>query len=137
MPIHWESEYSVGIYKLDEQHKIFINLINQLHEANARHSTLATLKRIVANLESYTAMHFEDEERMLTQVGYFRLRSHRNAHNKFAFQLADFAKRIRGGETKAAVELANYLDDWLNDHLDKVDLLYVEFLKQRNIRPSL
>lgn len=137
MPIHWESEYSVGIFKLDEQHKIFINLINQLHDATNQRKTLVTLKRILRNLETYTSMHFKDEEHMLAQVGYFRLRSHRNAHREFSRKLETYTQKIIGGETDKAVKLANFLDDWLDSHLDTVDRLYVEYLKKRNIKPQL
>lgn len=137
MPIHWETEYSVGIPKLDEQHRIFIDLINKLHDANAHRGTFAALNRILDNLESYTAMHFQDEEHMLTDVGYIRLLSHRKAHRVFSRRLAEFTKQAKAGDRQAAILLANYLDDWLADHLDEVDRLYVEYLKKKKIKPVL
>jgi hemerythrin len=137
MPIHWETEYSVGILKLDDQHRIFIDLINKLHDANAHHRTLAVLNRILDNLDSYTSMHFKDEEHMLSQVGYIRLLSHRNAHRAFSRQLVKYAKQVKDGDRQAAVLLANYLDDWLDKHLDEVDRLYVDYLKKKKIRPVL
>ena len=61
----WNDEiYSVGIRKMDEQHKQLVGLINALHnQRDAKDRQF--IDKVFATLVQYTANHFGDEEKIL------------------------------------------------------------------------
>ena len=50
----WSDDFNVGIQEVDEQHKVLVSLLNQLHEAIREHHGKATSREILNRLAEYT-----------------------------------------------------------------------------------
>ena len=65
----WTPDLDTHIELVDEQHKILVRCINELHEANQRKDFEAEGK-IIEDLIRYTVEHFSDEEKLMDDAGY-------------------------------------------------------------------
>ena len=86
--VEWEDKYSVGIKKIDNQHKKLIEIINRLYysRGNRPHTVLG---KTIQELIEYTKTHFTDEERLMRENGY----PDYQAHKKRQVDLAIAEKR--------------------------------------------
>ena len=80
--IEWSNELSVGIEEIDEQHKVLVDLLNQIHEAiQQRHGAEAT-GEIIDRLGEYTRIHFAVEESLMRILHYSEYERHKEEHDR-------------------------------------------------------
>ncbi|MFO1425295.1 MAG: hemerythrin domain-containing protein, partial [Candidatus Competibacteraceae bacterium] len=60
--VEWSNELSVGIEEIDAQHKVLVDLLNQIHEAIQQRHGAEVTRDIVLRLDEYTRVHFAVEE---------------------------------------------------------------------------
>ena len=58
--LHWTSDLDTGIEQVDEQHKILVQYINEMHDAHVAGDREAVGKAL-DHLIEYTVQHFSDE----------------------------------------------------------------------------
>ncbi|MHC4883488.1 MAG: bacteriohemerythrin [Planctomycetota bacterium] len=121
--IEWSPEYSVGVEKFDGQHRILIDLINQLYAALRSGKAQEVLGPIFAELLDYTQTHFSEEEAFLRVNRYDELDPHIRLHKKFIAQVTEYYNRFTEGGS-LGVEMMNFLKDWLLNHIQKTDKRY-------------
>ncbi|MEQ8603027.1 MAG: bacteriohemerythrin [Marivibrio sp.] len=125
--IDWDEGMSVGLARLDDDHKQLIAIINRLHEAVRLGGSEAgaTVARSLQALADYTERHFAREEAVLEAVGYPALRGHRVQHDAFVDELRDLADAFDARRDPAlAAELGRFLRDWLTHHILVEDMAY-------------
>lgn len=66
----WKNEYSVGIAKIDGQHKALVGFLNELFEAMRAGKGKDALDAVMKNLVEYTKTHFATEENFMKQYKY-------------------------------------------------------------------
>ena len=62
---HWSDDFSINIQEIDEQHKVLVDLLNQLHVAIREHHGKTTSREILNRLAEYTRTHFLLEESLM------------------------------------------------------------------------
>ena len=68
--IQWvDKEFSVGIVKIDEQHKQLVGLINALR-AKSDSNEHELISRILTTLMLYVRNHFTEEEKILRKINF-------------------------------------------------------------------
>ncbi len=140
-PIIWNDSYLTGIKRIDEQHKV---LVNTLNEANARLSTSVTrdlLEQITRDLLSYAIYHFETEESLMQEYDYVGLspteaEQHRLEHRNFSQQVVALREGLRDGRLVTREELLSFLNNWLINHILHTDLRLGAFLTDRGCRAT-
>lgn len=133
-PIIWNDSYLTGISRIDEQHKV---LLNTLNEANARLAGSVTrdlLEEITRDLLSYALYHFETEETLMREYGYADLSAadeekHRQEHRSFSQQVVALRAGLRDGRLVTREELLSFLNNWLHNHILNTDQQFGEFLQ--------
>ncbi len=129
----WSDQLSVKVGKMDEQHKVLMSLINELHDAMkagmGKEVTGKTLKR----LSEYTKTHFADEEALMRQHGYSGLNEQKTEHAKLTQQVLDFDKDYNAGKITLTMEVMAFLKKWLNDHIGNTDKKYGPYLNSKGI----
>ena len=58
----WSDSFNVDIQEVDEQHKVLVDLLNQLHRAIVERHGKTTSQEILNQLADYTRTHFLLEE---------------------------------------------------------------------------
>lgn len=90
--IVWNEGLSVGIYDMDEQHKKWIGIINELDDALLNKRSIEILTKIVKEMEDYTHLHFKEEERLMEGLNYPDLASHKVIHENFKNMVQDIKR---------------------------------------------
>ena len=130
---NWNDSYSVSIKAIDEQHKVLIGLINDLHDAMKIGKGKEVLGPILEELVNYTVYHFGHEERLFTSNGYPDSANHKATHVKLIQQVKDIKNDFDNGKTVLSMEVMNFLKDWLGNHIMGTDKKYVPFLTSKGI----
>ncbi len=129
MEVIWRDKYSVGIKEIDNQHKYFIGLMNDLYNAITASKGREELKSLFQNLIEYSEVHFATEEKYFDEFKYEGAAEHKLKHQ----EMRDEIKRIKGMENKNEIDfyggIVFFLSQWLDDHLEKMDQKYVECFK--------
>ena len=117
----WKDAYSVGISRIDTQHKGLVRLINELHAAMLACRAKQVLYPIVDELVDYTLQHFAFEESMMRQLGYSALLEHQQLHQKITSQVYELRDKFRAGKITIPIEAVKAL---LSDHILSADMAY-------------
>ncbi|MEJ5347836.1 MAG: bacteriohemerythrin [Desulfosoma sp.] len=127
--MEWSSEYSVGDFDLDQQHQKLFKLVNRLNEAMQLGQGQSMLEKVLAELVDYTGKHFEAEEKAMERAGYPDLDQHREIHRKLVQKVTQMVERFQNGETRLTLELLNFLEKWLKQHILGADKKYAPYLQ--------
>lgn len=85
------------------------------------------------SLVDYTKTHFGYEERLFKKHGYPETQSHLAKRKKLVDQVVDFYSKFKNKEANVDMELLNFLQDWLKNHIMGTDKEYSEFLNSKGV----
>ncbi|MCW8836239.1 MAG: bacteriohemerythrin [Rhodospirillales bacterium] len=125
----WNDSLSVGVSLVDEDHKLLIDLVNQMHDSIGDPEERATLGTVLATLIEYTKFHFAREEGVMEACGYPMLDKHREEHAKLTQQVDDLEKKYKTGDAHVGDEVMDFLKRWLTEHIMKSDTAFVPAVK--------
>lgn len=131
--IEWKESYSVGVPVFDGQHQQLFKLINDLHVGMSNGEGQKRLGEILAGLLNYTKTHFTAEEAALAKAGYRDLAAHKKLHREFEGKIESFGNDLRGGKLCLSTEVMSFLNDWLLNHIKKVDKGYGPLLAPQRV----
>ena len=135
--VEWSNELSVGIEEIDVQHKVLIDLLNEIHEAIQQRQDTEVTRNIVRRLDEYTRVHFAVEESLMRILHYPEYERHREAHDRLIEHLNGFHDKLDAGKGSLNFELAHFLKVWWTKHIMEVDKRYVSHFLAQGIRPEL
>lgn len=122
MPIAWSSQLNTGIRQIDLQHEELVAMINAAESAHATGDENLALQEILPRLETYVLFHFATEESMLNNgISSQHAIAHRNAHAEFRARLAAMKADAVNQTPGALVQLLEYLQTWLLNHIAITD----------------
>jgi hemerythrin len=130
----WTDDLSVGIRLIDEQHRVLLGLINELHAGMRARKSDAVLVGVVKRLKEYTVKHFGQEEEYFDRYGYPETAAHKELHAKLVQQVLDFETALKSGKTKVTMDIMRFLKDWLVKHIMGTDKRYTAFLNSKGLR---
>ena len=126
----WKQEYSVGNDLMDEQHQVLIEMINKLHDAMKIGKGNVEAGHIVTEMIDYSVMHFSMEEELMKKFAFTGLSDHKIEHKAFMTKADEFRKQINTGSFTLSMEVANFLKDWLTNHILVNDMAYSKVVKK-------
>ncbi len=126
MKIEWKEEYSVGVEEIDDQHKYFISLLNDLYNAIVEGKNREDLKVLFQSLSSYAEKHFATEEKYFDESGYRGAIEHKMKHQEMRDEIEKIKNMDNGKEIDFYGNIVYFLKDWLEDHLTQMDQKYKE-----------
>ncbi len=130
----WDQSYSVGVEKLDGQHTVLFDILNDLHAAMMKGEAQKMTGSLLQKLLNYTQTHFAAEEKLLTASNYPGFAEHHKLHVDLVKQVEDYMVRFEKGEITLNLYLVNFLRDWLTNHIQKTDMEYSSWLNAHNVR---
>lgn len=130
----WSSTYSVNIGVVDSQHKVLVDLINELHRAMITRTGKEHLGKILSNLVKYTQGHFKAEEGILQLNQYPDFINHKAEHDRFTQTILDFQRKFQKSEIGLTIGVMDFLKDWLIKHIMGVDKKYAPFLNAKGVQ---
>jgi len=130
----WTEDFSVGVRLIDEQHKVLLGLINELHAGMRARRSDDVLVDVVRRLKEYTVKHFAQEEELLDRYGYPEREAHKKIHAKLVQQVLDFETALKSGQAKVTMDFMRFLKDWLEKHIKGTDKQYRSFFNSKGLR---
>ncbi len=130
----WKNDYSVGITKIDDQHKILVGFLNDLYEAMQAGKGKETLDTVLKNLVEYTKTHFITEESILKLYKFPDYQEHKQKHDKMTEHVLKLKQQFDSGQIANPIQITNFLKDWLSKHIMGTDKAYTTFLNAKGVR---
>ena len=125
----WSDDFSVGIQEVDEQHKVLVSLLNQLHEAIRGHHGKSSSREILDQLAEYTRTHFLLEESLMRLTHYPGFEIHKQQHEDLIAQVKDLQDKLDNKGATITFELLHFLKVWLMQHINDSDKRFGAFFK--------
>lgn len=132
--ITWDESFSVNVRELDEEHKRFAAMLNDLNQAMKDGHEKDALESTLVDLIGYAATHFRAEERYFDLFGYPDTENHKKEHADFLKSTAAFIDKFEKGETALTDEVMYFLGKWLVGHILGVDKHYSEFFNEHGLK---
>ena len=131
--ITWTEDFSVGVKRLDEQHKQLIKMLNRLISEPYSSTKSEMVSDLLSDMTNYAQTHFKAEEELMRQHNYPHLEEHVDQHRAFKKKTVDFcsATMINVGNVPEA--LLHYLSNWLVEHILSSDRAYKPFFREQGI----
>jgi hemerythrin len=127
--LSWEARYMLDIVAIDLQHKILIDLTNQLSRTISAGGTNGTAKRTLDELLKYAIFHFDFEERLMAGCNYPSLEEHKAEHVRLLQEFDLVRADIASGQLALNSRVMNFLQGWLTHHIVSCDCSYAPFVK--------
>jgi len=123
--MQWQDSYSVGVPLIDSDHKILVDLINQLFDAKETGQASDVVGSVLNVLLEYTETHFTREERLMARGGYPDLDAHIVEHKALRDKVRAIRTRFLQGERSVVGDdVLEFLKDWLTGHILTRDSSY-------------
>lgn len=123
-------EYYTGIDFIDQEHARLFEIANEGYELLMNQfipDKYDYIVRVIEQLKDYTKYHFQHEEEYMDSIGYKRILSQKVAHNDFIDKLEEFdLDRIDEEQKASLLELLEFLNTWLIEHIFKKDKLIAD-----------
>jgi len=131
--INWNDTYSIGVLKIDNQHKRLVQIINELSDAMGAGKGKDVLGKVLNELVLYVNTHFKSEEELMLQHGYEEYETHRYEHEKLTDEVKRFLEDLQTGKALLTGQIMNFLRNWLMDHIVVKDKKLGKFLNSKGV----
>jgi len=126
--IVWNENYSVGVEEMDSQHKMLIEMINDLIDLAEREAEPSEVSYMIIRMANYSLHHLSREEELMSAANYADFDEHLKLHNEYRLNIENLCSAENFGITPTAPALLEYLASWLTNHILVEDKKYTECL---------
>ena len=136
MPIiTWDETYSVGVERIDAEHKRLIAMINKAYDAAETMDDKAVLSDLIEDMVEYATTHFSTESDLMKQYKYPGREEHLLEHSNFT------AKAVISGTAEPSdewrvnpIKIFQFLAEWLKNHILETDKELGAFLNEQGVK---
>jgi hemerythrin-like metal-binding protein len=129
----WKNEYAVNIGSIDAQHQMLFAIGRELYAAMRAGQGRLVLSKILDRLVEYTILHFTHEESLLRLHQYPNFASHKAEHDALTRKVVEFQADFNSGKIAMALEVLNFVQNWLQTHIKGSDFAYAACLKGKKV----
>ena len=130
-PTNWNDTFFLfDIEVIDNQHVVLFELFDLLTESNANGNELASISKIIDDLDDYAHYHLETEESLMKKAMTKDIESHLQQHVFFRNQVKEFRRMYEYQNQSLADLMIDFLRKWFLIHIHDVDRQYVESVKR-------
>ncbi|PIT94377.1 hypothetical protein COT98_03945 [Candidatus Falkowbacteria bacterium CG10_big_fil_rev_8_21_14_0_10_39_9] len=130
----WSDDYVFNIKEIDDQHRYFVSLLDRVYDYFLESAPRSTQEIILDELVNYALIHFETEEKYFAEFNYEGAEDHKEAHRELKAKIMAFQDESKTGTADLSDDLIDFLEDWLIDHLAKMDRKYVECFHNHGLK---
>ncbi|CAG0987471.1 hypothetical protein ANRL3_02539 [Anaerolineae bacterium] len=119
----WGEAFMTGVPEVDIQHKLLVQVFNELEEDINQGRGGRTVGRVLVFLNYYAQWHFEREEKCMDKYRCPFAEMNKQAHAKFLAQFSLFYDQYRQGKVNNEMlrQVHAELGDWLVNHIMRID----------------
>ena len=124
----WEASYSLKMDTMDRQHQRILTLMEKIDEALANKKAGIMLEEWLVKLETFTKVHFFDEERLMESKEFPSTNEHKRLHDKF---VEEISKLRSENDDSRNTQTLQAISEWFINHILSEDMRYSEFFLNR------
>ncbi len=119
----WNSEYSIGVEKIDDQHKMLFMKLDDLLNAMRMRNNNVEIIRSLDNFERFVNRCFDDEEQIQRDIKYYGYRLQRQKHDEFRYKLQELRVQLENKivDSRLIIKTENELTTWWIEHITNLD----------------
>jgi hemerythrin-like metal-binding protein len=123
----------LGFELIDNQHKLLINMINELSIALTYVQPNSVLLSLVDRLQAYADSHFKAEEALFTTFEYSGRTEHIADHASFIDSIKYIRRQCELIDSPMSARIRDFLLNWLVNHIKTKDLEYKSFIDKSTV----
>lgn len=133
MAIAWDTNLSIGVTEIDDQHKELFRRFNDLLEACNQGKGRDEVQNLLLFLHDYIKTHFRDEEKLQLAHNYPGYAAHKLEHERFVHTIDQFAQDFneKGATIALVIQVNKSVVHWLIQHISKVDRELGNFIQKQ------
>jgi hemerythrin-like metal-binding protein len=124
---HWNDQYCVDHGQIDEDHKGFLDLANQILALDDTTCGREHVKSLVMDLFRYMETHFEREEEFMRSIDYPYLDGHILDHQAIVWEMNELIQTTRSLDAYIA-NLRLFMVRWVLQHIESEDAKIADHL---------
>ncbi len=132
--VQWDGSLATGIESVDIQHEELFRVINSMYDKAGRGFEKNAVIEGLDSLRSYVRYHFQTEEKLLAKHDFPELDAHKREHQVFSERIELFAQRPLEQIQETLQEMESFLLGWLIKHIQRTDMKYAAFLREKGAR---
>ncbi len=132
--IEWNDSYSVGVDKLDRQHKVIFKIVNRLTDEEKIKNDPELVSDTLDALRQYTNTHFALEESLMAEANYPDLEEHKQRHLEITKKIAILCVDVLENKKTVTEDLLALIKDWWVTHILEEDQSYSGSLKASGLK---
>ncbi len=133
----WTPEFAVNVQQFDVHHKRLFALVDRLYRVMQSGSDETILKEVFDQLTAYAGYHFSAEEAAFEHFKYPQCDVHKAQHAELVREVTRLRAELEAGKPMVAVEVMEFLRDWLTKHIKGCDKLYSSFFRNTEVEHYL
>lgn len=123
--VTWTEELSVGIPEIDDEHKRFVILLNNLNAAIRERASAMALEALMQDVFADVREHFRHEEQLFAQYGYEGHDRHARQHEQIIRKFEEMSDTFRGNISESErIQIGLDIKNILVSHLINEDMKY-------------
>lgn len=133
--VTWDDSYKLSIPMIDQQHKRFFDIYDDLLNYSKNQVTNEQINIIIERLDDYMKIHFREEEALMLAAKYEGLEEHIKEHRFFEKKINELKLAETYKNPLLLSQLLLFIRKWFLSHILKMDLKYKEsvmkFIKEK------
>ena len=131
-----DKTHFIGVPEIDHGHLDLVNVLNDLNMAVMSNKPANITDQLLVKLTSHIQTHFQQEERLMDEYGFFesdtcRNNDHKKEHQRLLEELGFLKDKFdHGGE----MAVLHSLKGWLLSHISNMDRQLGDFISQNRKR---
>lgn len=125
----WQTKYEIGHPRIDFEHRIFLDLIDQFARLADSGAPPKRLLRTCAELYKYADFHFFSEEGLMEQVDWPETAHHKTLHRELLEELRNYIDSVLVDQLRTN-EMITFLMRWFTAHTATEDKKLAQHLAQ-------
>lgn len=131
--IHWKDEYNVNVTIIDEHHKKFVQILNNLNRMMETDPCQDNVSEIFFSLANYAEHYLLQEEIYFKNYKYPNFQQHKEAHKNFIERIIRFREDFENHKPNVCAEMYEFLIAWFKSHILEYDREAVDFLVRQGL----
>lgn len=128
--INWTNDLSIGNINIDNEHKILIEVYNELVDYVELNKNRVEFAKILSKLTDYALKHFRKEETYMLALGYPKSTEHIQSHKDYNHKVTTYYNELFRSYPPELIEIVEFLKNWCTNHILHSDADYEDYKKK-------
>ena len=125
---NWNDSYLLGIPMIDNQHKNFFVILDNLETLNQKQEK-SEMHSLINELQNYVIYHFKTEEDLMVKSQSPNIDLHIMEHELFRKKVEEFHHSYYNNNAELLNEMISFMRKWLIIHISGADAEYADSIK--------